>query len=132
MNVSGVSVKEVVEIIESRIPGGRYVTSILISLLALTVAVWSGIYLYHYLILSIVLGIASLIKTGHVAAPTVASIIGSIIGSVILYVTFQIAMNTVLTDYKKAASVMGVVLEHQSIIGRRLDTIETRVSALEK
>jgi len=49
MNVSGVSVKEVVEMIEARIPYDRYVTSILICPLIFTVATPSGIYLYHAL-----------------------------------------------------------------------------------
>jgi hypothetical protein len=131
MNVSGVSVKEVVETIESRIPYGRPVISILIVLLVLTVATASGIYLYHALLLPLVLGVASMVQTGKIVASTAGGVIGSSIGSIVLYYTFHHMSKTVLTDYKKVNDGLGEALEAQRAIGRRLDAIETRVSALE-
>jgi hypothetical protein len=132
MNVSGVSVKEVVEMIESRIPGGRYVTSILIGLLVLTLATATGIYLYHTLVLPVVLGVSSLLKTGQVAPTTVGGMIGALIGSVILSATFRYMtrstlnmQKTLLISYEKFDNNLGMLVQ-------RLETIENRVVPRQK
>ena len=139
VGVSGVSVKEVVEMIESRIPGGRYVTSILISLLVLTIATASAVYLYHALVLPIVLGVSSLLTTGKIAATTLGALFGSLIGSVVLYLSFRYTIkvlqdmqSTVLADYRKVDSSLKMICDLQNDISRRLNAIESRVSALEQ
>jgi membrane protein DedA with SNARE-associated domain len=97
MNVSGVSVKEVVEIVESRVPGGRYVIPILLCLLILTVATACGAYLYHALMLPV----AALITTGQIAPTTIGGMIGSIIGSIILYLGGRYMQKSILANYDK-------------------------------
>ena len=145
MNVTGLSVKEVAEMIESRVPGGRLVTSLLLSLLALTTATACAVYLYHALVLPLVSGAFSLFKTRTVAPATVGSVIGSLIGSAILILTFRYVKNQVLQDYstvlssqgevltsyQKVYAGLGEVLECQKAINLRLDDITVRVSVLE-
>jgi len=139
MNVSGVSVKEVVEMIEARIPGGRYITSILICLLVLTAATASALYLYHSLILPLVLGVSSLLTTGKIAGTTIGALLGSLVGSAALYVSFRFTIRVlqdmqkqVLAGYQKFNSGLGTILDGQKALGQRLDAIESRVSALEQ
>ncbi len=139
IGVTGVSVKEVIEMIESRIPGGRYVTSILICLLVLTAATAPGIYLYHSLILPMVLGISSLRKTGQVAPSTLGAMAGSLIGSAIVYISFRFTVkvliemqDTVLADYRKFNSGLETIIRIQDGLRRAMEDMEARVSALEK
>jgi type II secretory pathway component PulF len=138
IGVTGISVKELVEMIESRIPAGRYVITILIYLLILTTATASGIYVYHALVLPVFVGISSLLTTGSATLPTITSIISSAMVSVGLYVTFRYSANLVLAsnkiimaDYKKVDESLGVLLANQKAIGQRLETIEARVSDIE-
>jgi hypothetical protein len=139
IGVSGVSVKEVVEMIESRIPGGRYVISILLCLLVLTAATASSVYLYHALVLPMVLGAASLLTTGRIAPTTIGALLGSLIGGAVLYVSFRFSIrvlqnmqNTVLKDYRSIDSSLGLIRDLQNDIVRRVDRIESRVSTLEQ
>lgn len=125
--------------IESRIPGGRYVTSILICLLILTAATASAVYLYHSLILPVVLGVSSLLGTGRIAPTTIGAMIGSGIGTILLLVSFRYTagvllrmQSTVLADYKQFANSVETLLAGQRAIGQRLDAIESRGSALEE
>jgi hypothetical protein len=125
--------------IESRIPGGRYVTSILICLLVLTAATAPGIYLYHSLILPMVLGISSLRKTGQVAPSTLGAMAGSLIGSAIVYISFRFTVkvliemqDTVLADYRKFNSGLETIIRIQDGLRRAMEDMEARVSALEK
>ncbi len=118
--------------IESRIPGGRYVTSILICLLVLTAATASAVYLYHALVLPMVLGVSSLFTTGTIAPTALGALIGSLIGSIFLYLVFRYMSGIILASYRKVNDGLGVLLEGQNAIGRRLDSLESRVSVLEK
>jgi hypothetical protein len=65
--------------------------------------------------------------------------LGSLVGSVVLYVSFRFTIKvlqdmqkTVLAGYKKFDSGLGTILDRQDVLGRRLDDIESRVSALEQ
>jgi len=136
IGVSGVSVKEVVEMIESRIPGGRYVISILLCLLILTA---SGVYLYHALVLPMVLGVSSVITTGRIPSTTWGALVGSAIGGVILAFAYSYIFKKllkgnelILSDYRKFADSFSLLLDNQDAIGLRLNAIESRVSALEQ
>jgi hypothetical protein len=131
IGVTGISVKEVVEMIESRIPGGRYVTSALICLLVLTAATASGLYLYHSLVLPVVAAVSSLLRTGQIASSTIGSMLGSLVGSVILYVSYRYTIKIVLTDYKKVAEGLAIVCDRQDVVGKRIDAIESRISVIE-
>jgi membrane protein DedA with SNARE-associated domain len=146
MNVSGVSVKEVVEMIESRIPGGRYVISILLCLLILTATTACGAYLYHTLLLPV----TALITTGHVAATTVGGMIGSIIGTIILLLGGSYMQRSIVSNYgkilandEKHARDLNELLEIQEdnrkiretfmqTVMRSMELLEARVASLEK
>jgi hypothetical protein len=106
--------------IESRIPGGRYVIPVLLCLLVLTVATASAVYLYHALILPVVLGVSSLLRTGQIASTTVGAMIGSAIGSIVLLVSFRYTagvllkmQSTVLADYQQVGDSVQSILEGQ-------------------
>jgi hypothetical protein len=47
MEIPPFGLKESVEVIESRIPGGRFLTTVLLCLLLLSVATACGAYLYR-------------------------------------------------------------------------------------
>jgi len=139
IGVSGVSVKEVVEMIESRIPGGRYVISILLSLLVLTGATASAVYLYHALVLPMVSGVSSLVTTGRVPSTMWGALIGSTIGGIFLALTHRFLLKSILNSYQKVsnqyerfAEGLSTILDKQDALGQRLGELESRVSALEK
>jgi hypothetical protein len=69
----------------------------------------------------------------------IGAILGSLIGSAFLYVSFRFTIKVlldmqkqVLAGYQTFNSGLGTILDGQKALGRRLDAIESRVSALEQ
>lgn len=145
--------KELVEMIEARIPGGRLLSTaaLLLGLLAIIVA--ACVYLYHVVIYPLIVLVVAGFTTGKINPASFGSFIATALGGVVSFLIlnyglkrYQELMKDVLDNSRAVNENSGAVLRETEtvltlakeasaqMVGvvEKIDDLEARVSALEK
>ncbi len=108
--------KELLDMIEERIPHGRVLTTSALLLALLAVIVASCVYLYHALILPTINLVVTAVTTGKINLPMLRSLIGSLIGSALVFYILEWTNRGVSRLMREMLDYSKTVLKHNEEI----------------
>ena len=130
--------KELVQMIEERIPGGKILTTTALLLGLVAVIVGSCIYLYHAIISPVVVFLIAGLTTGKINPSTLSSFLGTILTGLVAYFLLHRA-------FKETSALMRDTLDHTKTVleanaerdkllsefAEAIESLEARVSAID-